>query len=77
METGDDLSWEKLKRALIARYGGTRTENPFEELSALKQTGSVTVCGSVRTNFVSGGEITGGTVLRVFHEWVETSSVKE
>jgi len=41
METEDDLSWEKLKRALIARYGGRRLENPFEELSTLRQTGSV------------------------------------
>jgi hypothetical protein len=35
METEDDLSWEKLKKALIARYGGRRLENPFEELSTL------------------------------------------
>lgn len=41
METEDDLTWEKLKKALIARYGGRRLENPFEELSTLKQTGSV------------------------------------
>ncbi|PNY13662.1 retrotransposon-related protein [Trifolium pratense] len=41
METEDDLSWEKLKRALIARYGGRRLENPFEELSTLKQRGTV------------------------------------
>lgn len=41
METEDDLSWEKLKKALIARYGGRRLENPFEELSTLRQTGSV------------------------------------
>ncbi|PNY17068.1 retrotransposon-related protein [Trifolium pratense] len=41
LETEDDLSWIKLKKALIARYGGRRLENPFEELSALKQTGSV------------------------------------
>lgn len=41
METEDELSWEKLKRALIARYGGRRLENPFEELSTLRQTGSV------------------------------------
>ncbi|PNX99328.1 retrotransposon-related protein [Trifolium pratense] len=40
-ETEDDLSWEKLKKALIARYGGRRLENPFEELATLKQTGSV------------------------------------
>jgi len=41
METEDALSWEKLKRALIARYGGRRLENPFEELSTLRQKGSV------------------------------------
>ncbi|MCH79746.1 enzymatic polyprotein [Trifolium medium] len=41
METEDDLSWEKLKRSLIARYGGRRLENPFEELSTLKQQGTV------------------------------------
>ncbi|PNY16937.1 retrotransposon-related protein [Trifolium pratense] len=41
METEDDLSWEKLKKALIARYGGRRLENPFEELATLKQSGTV------------------------------------
>ncbi|MCI06138.1 retrotransposon gag protein, partial [Trifolium medium] len=41
LETEDDLSWEKLKKGLIARYGGRRLENPFEELSTLRQTGSV------------------------------------
>ncbi|PNX78598.1 pentatricopeptide repeat-containing protein [Trifolium pratense] len=41
LETEDDLSWEKLKKSLIARYGGRRLENPFEELSTLRQTGSV------------------------------------
>ncbi|XP_058771346.1 uncharacterized protein LOC131644773 [Vicia villosa] len=41
LETEDDLSWEKLKKALIARYGGRPLENPFEELSTLRQTGSV------------------------------------
>ncbi|PNY02722.1 retrotransposon-related protein [Trifolium pratense] len=41
METEDQLSWEKLKKSLIARYGGRRLENPFEELSTLRQTGSV------------------------------------
>jgi hypothetical protein len=30
-----------LKKALIARYGGRRLENPFEELSTLRQTGNV------------------------------------
>ncbi|MCI04716.1 retrotransposon gag protein, partial [Trifolium medium] len=41
LETEDNLSWEKLKKALIARYGGRRLENPFEELSTLRQTGTV------------------------------------
>ncbi|GAU21227.1 hypothetical protein TSUD_11450 [Trifolium subterraneum] len=41
METEDDLSWEKLKKALIARYGGRRLDNPFEELSNLRQKGGV------------------------------------
>ena len=41
METEDNLSWEKLKRGLIARYGGRRMENPFEELATLKQSGNV------------------------------------
>lgn len=41
METEDELSWEKLKRVLIARYGGRRLENPFEELSTIRQKGSV------------------------------------
>ncbi|CAJ2667675.1 unnamed protein product [Trifolium pratense] len=41
METEDHLSWEKLKKSLIARYGGRRLENPFEELSTLRQVGSV------------------------------------
>ncbi|MCH99493.1 enzymatic polyprotein, partial [Trifolium medium] len=41
METEDHLSWEKLKKSLIARYGGRRLENPFEELSTLRQNGSV------------------------------------
>jgi hypothetical protein len=41
METEDLLMWEKLKKSLIARYGGRRLENSFEELSTLRQTGSV------------------------------------
>ncbi|MCH80746.1 enzymatic polyprotein, partial [Trifolium medium] len=41
LETEDELSWVKLKKELIARYGGRRLENPFEELSTLRQTGSV------------------------------------
>jgi hypothetical protein len=43
METKDELSWEKLKRALLGRYGGRRLENPFEELSTLTQKGSVEI----------------------------------
>lgn len=41
METEDNLSWEKLKKGLITRYGGRRLKNPFEELSTLKHRGSV------------------------------------
>jgi hypothetical protein len=41
LETEDLLTWEKLKKSLIARYGGRKLENPFEELSTLRQTGSV------------------------------------
>jgi hypothetical protein len=41
METEDELTWEKLKKSLIARYGSRRLENPFEELSTLKQIGTV------------------------------------
>lgn len=41
METENELSGKKLKKVLIARYGGLRLENPFEELSTIRQTGSV------------------------------------
>ncbi|MCH81216.1 pentatricopeptide repeat-containing protein [Trifolium medium] len=37
----DGLSWEKLKKALIVRYGGHRWENPFDELSTLRQKSGV------------------------------------
>ncbi|KAG6509177.1 hypothetical protein ZIOFF_034568 [Zingiber officinale] len=40
-ETEVNLTWEKLKPALIARYGRRRHENPFEELATLKQIGNV------------------------------------
>jgi len=40
-ETDDDLTWVKLKRALIDRYGGHKSDNPFEELKDLMKTGSV------------------------------------
>jgi len=40
METEDQLTWEKLKKSLIARCGGRSLENPFEELSTVS-TGSV------------------------------------
>lgn len=40
-ETEDDLTWLKLRRALIERYRGQRYDNPFEELSVLKQEGNV------------------------------------
>lgn len=41
LETKDNLSWEKLKKSLIAGYGGQRPESTFEELSTLRQTGNV------------------------------------
>ncbi|WVZ25291.1 hypothetical protein V8G54_003835 [Vigna mungo] len=40
-ETEVGLSWTKLKRELIGRYGGRTSDNPFEELKDLSQTGSV------------------------------------
>jgi len=40
-ETEDHLSWSIFKQALIERYGGRRFDNPFEELSDLRQGGSV------------------------------------
>lgn len=36
-ETEDHLIWEKLKCALIERYGGRQSDNPFEELKDLTQ----------------------------------------
>ncbi|KAJ9564989.1 hypothetical protein OSB04_000955 [Centaurea solstitialis] len=39
--TEEDLTWVKFKRALIERYGGRKSDNPFEELKDLSQTGSV------------------------------------
>jgi hypothetical protein len=40
-ETEDNLTWLKLKQALIDRYGGRSSDNLFEELKDLKQTGDV------------------------------------
>jgi hypothetical protein len=37
-ETEDNLTWLKLKQALIDRYGGRSSDNLFEELKDLKQT---------------------------------------
>lgn len=78
METEDELSWEKLKRALIARYGGRRLENPFEELSTLRQTGSV-------EEFIEAFELLSSQVGRlpavpgpgVLYEWVESPNSKK
>lgn len=39
--TVENLSWEDFKRALIERYGGRQSDNPFEELKDLTQTGTV------------------------------------
>lgn len=40
-ETEDHLTWFKLKQAMIERYGGLRYDNPFKELSEVRETGSV------------------------------------
>lgn len=40
-ETEDELTWSKVKKALIERYGGRKSDNPFEELKDLQQTGDV------------------------------------
>lgn len=40
-ETDDDLTWLKLKQDLIERYGGRQSDNPFEEMKDLQQTGTV------------------------------------
>jgi hypothetical protein len=41
LETEDELSWKKLKKATIARYGGRWLENPFKEFATLKHSGRV------------------------------------
>jgi hypothetical protein len=61
LETEDELTWAKLKKSLIARYGGRRLENPFEELSTLKQTGSV-------EEFVEAFELLSSQVSRLPEE---------
>ena len=35
------MTWTKLKQELIGRYGGGRSDNPYEELKDLNQTGSI------------------------------------
>ncbi|KAJ8749734.1 hypothetical protein K2173_012285 [Erythroxylum novogranatense] len=40
-ETETDLCWETFKKALANRYGGRRFENPYKELSDLRQTDTV------------------------------------
>ncbi|GAU43451.1 hypothetical protein TSUD_140880 [Trifolium subterraneum] len=61
LETEDVLSWEKLKKSLIARYGGRRLEIPFEELSTLRQTRSV-------EEFVEAFELLSSQVGRLSEE---------
>lgn len=36
LEEEEDLTWEKLKDALLERYGGVSDGNVFEQLSALQ-----------------------------------------
>ena len=40
-ETEDNLTWDKLKKMIVDRYGGRRCDNPFEELKGLHQEGDV------------------------------------
>jgi len=37
----EGLTWTKLKRELIGRYGGGRSDNPYGELKDLNQTRSI------------------------------------
>lgn len=37
----EDLSWEKLKESLLSRYGGHGNGNVYEQLTGLKQKGTV------------------------------------
>ena len=41
VEDDEDLTWEKLKDALLERYEGIGEGNIFEQLAALQQRGSV------------------------------------
>ncbi|CAI8608692.1 unnamed protein product [Vicia faba] len=58
METDNELSREKLMKAQITRYRGRRLENPFEELSILRQTGSV-------EEFVEALELLSSQIMRM------------
>ncbi|XP_050915219.1 uncharacterized protein LOC127130207 [Lathyrus oleraceus] len=40
-DSTEELSWEKLYEEMMARFGGRRLENPFEELKDLKQSETV------------------------------------
>ena len=40
-EIEEELTWEKHKQALIKRYDGSQSNNPFEELNDLQQTRNV------------------------------------
>lgn len=40
-ETKDELTWWKLKKALIERYGGRRSNDLFEEFKDLQHIGNV------------------------------------
>lgn len=73
----DKLSWEMLKKALIAWYRGGILENPFEELLMSRQTGSA-------EEFVESFELLSTQVGRLLengtyaiYKWVKTSYSKE
>lgn len=40
-DSTENHTWENLSEAMMARFGGGRLENPFEEFKELTQTGSV------------------------------------
>jgi hypothetical protein len=40
-DTKNNLTWTRLKQALIERYGGRQSDNQFEELKDLQQIGDV------------------------------------
>jgi hypothetical protein len=67
LETEDKLTWFKLKQALIERYGGRHSDNPFEESKDLQQTGGIDDYIMAFEYVSSGREVAGGAILGVLH----------